>query len=260
MTRAMSAPRWLVGASVIAALSAPTEASAYLIDLNDARVVDPGSIELEIQPIGYYQLLIGEEERQIIAPSLSIYLGIAEGWDLFVFSRGYGLLEPAPDQGAYRIADQMIGMRTMLVRGSYSDAGMEGPSLTLQFGVLIPGIYADDGFGSNIALLFAQSWDALTIHLNAWLTLRRDRFFEGFFSAMIEGPYAWAVRPVFEVWLDVIEGGDPTISALLGAVLPIGEDFALEAGVRMGGWTSWLDLEIRTAFCWRWPGLAAPES
>ncbi len=229
----------------LVALAPATSARAYLIETNDARVADHGSFELELAPIGYYQLVVGDEYRELIAPSMQLYLGIAPGWDLLYLTRGYGRIEGDPTQSAYSLSDQMVAFRTMLVRGRYSDEGHEGPSLTLQTGVLLPGVDAETGFGATIALLFAQQWDAGTLHLNAWVNLTHERLLNLFFTSCIEGPDAWTVRPVVEVWIDLVVDGDPTLSGLLGAVWDVSDDVALQGGVRMGGWEGWLDFEVR---------------
>ena len=65
-------------------------------------------------------------------------------------------------------------------------------------------------------------------------------------AAVIEGPDAWPVVPTIEVWFD-LDDGVPMLSGLVGALIPIGDEFALQGGVRMGGWEGWLDLEVRVS-------------
>ena len=54
----------------------------------------------------------------------------------------------------------------MLREGAYSSDDADGPSLTFQGGLLIPGI-ADDpgspGFGASAALLLSQWWEVGTL-------------------------------------------------------------------------------------------------
>ncbi|MCZ7682333.1 MAG: hypothetical protein M5U28_27495 [Sandaracinaceae bacterium] len=116
----------LVGWLLSLAVALPAPARAYLIDANDARVVDHGTFEAEAQPIGYYQLVLGGEDHTLVAPSMQLYLGIAEGWDLLWLTRGFGVMEPAPGQSAYSIAEQMLAFRAMLRHGAYSDDDAEG--------------------------------------------------------------------------------------------------------------------------------------
>lgn len=235
----------------LAWLALAPPAHAYLIETNDARVADHGTFEIELAPIGYRQLVLGDEVHELIVPSMQIYLGIAPGWDVIYLTRGYAPLDGDPTQSAFALADQMIAFRTMLVRGRYSDEGSyDGPSLTLQTGVLLPGIAAETGFGATIALLFAQQWDAGTLHLNAWVDVTHDRALNVFLTSAMEGPDAWTVRPVVEVWIDLVLDGEPMLSGLIGAVWDVSDDFALQAGVRMGGWEGWLDVEARLSAYW----------
>ena len=114
----------LHGLMALAALLArPTEARAYLIDLNDARVVEHGTMELELQPVGYWQTVMGEEEHYLVAPSAQIYWGFGEGWDLLLLTRGWALLDDVPDQSRYALQEQMIATRTLLVDGGYHAIG-----------------------------------------------------------------------------------------------------------------------------------------
>lgn len=238
--------------AVLAISSAAAPARAYLIDLNDARVVPHGSMELELQPIGYWQTVIGDEDHQIIAPSSQLYWGFAPGWDILWLTRGFALLDDPAGQSPYSIAEQMLAFRAMLVDGAYSSEGeREGPSLTLQAGLLLPGIEAEAGFGATAGLLFAQQWDAGTLHLNVWANFTQARTFELFVSAVIEAPPAWSVRPCVEVWLD-LDDGEPMISGLIGAVGDVSDEVAIQAGVRMGGWEGYLDLEARLSFWFAW--------
>lgn len=254
----MLAPRmWargrLVGWLLSLAVALPAPARAYLIDANDARVVDHGTFEAEAQPIGYYQLVLGGEDHTLVAPSMQLYLGIAEGWDLLWLTRGFGVMEPAPGQSAYSIAEQMLAFRAMLRHGAYSDDDAEGPSVTLQFGVLLPGIEADPGVGANVALLVSQQWDAGSLHFNAWANYTRERTLELFFTTYFEGPYEWRVRPTAELWIDLVVDGEPMVSGLIGAVIDVDpDDFLIEAGVRVGGWEGWADLEVRLSAWWCW--------
>lgn len=238
-------------ALLLLCLAPATSAQAYLIDTNDAMVVEHGSMALELQPIGYLQTLIGDEEHYLVVPSAQLYWGLAEGWDVLYLTRGFGLLDDAMGDSPYAIAEQMIAFRAMLRDGAYSDEEAEGPSVTLQVGVLLPGIEAETGAGASVALLFAQQWDAGTLHLNAWANLTQARTFELFLSAVMEGPPDWSVRPTVEVYFDV-DDGEPYLSGLLGAVGDVTDEFSIQAGARVGGWEDYLELEVRVSSWIEW--------
>ncbi len=61
--------------------------------------------------------MLGGEDHTLVAPSMQLYLGIAEGWDFLWLTRGLGVIEPAPGQSAYSIAEQMLAFRAMLRHG-----------------------------------------------------------------------------------------------------------------------------------------------
>jgi hypothetical protein len=238
-------------------------AQAYLIDANDATVLDTGRMALELQPIGYWQTVVGEPEHYLVAPSLQAYWGFAEHWDVLYLSRGWAVLDDAPDQDPYVLQEQMLALRVMLRDGSYSSGGeLEGPSVTLQVGVLLPDIVAEPRWGSSVALLASQRWDEGTVHLNAWLNLTQASTLDFFGSVVYEGPPSWPARPTFELWIDV-DDGDPTVSGLLGVVADVTDDFLLQGGVRMSGWEGWADLEIRLSSWIEWevcPPAADPDA
>lgn len=234
-----------------ALLAAPSPASAYLIDLNDASVVEHGSMALELQPLGYFQTLIGPEDHELVAPSFQLYWGLAEDWDVLYVARGYGLLDPDPDDNAYSFGEQTVAFRTVLRHGTYSSDDADGPAVVFQGGLLLPGIGADPGFGATAALLVSQEWDEGTLHGNVWVNLTRDAAFELFVTAVYEGPSDWDVRPTFEVYFDLYDG-EPYVSGLAGAVLDVTDAFALQAGVRLGGWEDSLEMEARLSSWIEW--------
>ncbi|MBX3271133.1 MAG: hypothetical protein KF729_12780 [Sandaracinaceae bacterium] len=235
-------------------------ARAYLIDLNDARVTDPGRMEIEFQPAGYYMTLLGEEERYLIAPSMQWSIGLATDWDLLHLTRGYVRLDDA-DEPPYSIQEHFVAVRRMLVNGAYNDDELEGPSLALQIGVYIPGALGPDNFGSSVAILFGWGTDAGSFHANVWLTYTQYETIDVFSTVMYEGPPDWPLRPTAELYLDV-DDGQPYASGLVGALLDITDDFLLQAGVRVGGWEDYADLEIRLSSFIGWdpaPGSRASD-
>ncbi|MCB9594722.1 MAG: hypothetical protein H6719_18525 [Sandaracinaceae bacterium] len=237
-------------------------AHAYLIDLNDARTVAPGTMELELQPLGYGQSLLGEEEHYLIAPSQQYYIGLAQDWDVLYTCRGYVSLDDVPDQSPYVLAEQFVALRRVLVNGSYNDEELSGPSLALQMGAYIPGVEAETGFGASLAVLFAWRGEVGTIHGNVWFNYTQDETFDVFTSVAMEGPPAWPVRPTIEVYVDVNDG-EPYVSGLLGAIGDVSDEFALQAGVRVGGTVDgeeeYADIEIRLSSWIYWEVIPQDE-
>jgi len=233
-------------------------ARAYLIDLNDARAVDPGTVELELQPAGYYQTLLGEEEHYVIAPSAQLYLGLAEGWDVLYVTRGYALLDEPDGEPAYTLREQFIGVRRVLVAGAYNDEDLEGPSLAVQAGAFLPGAGAEPGVGASLALLFAWQTDLGALHANVWFNYTQDETFNSFGSLAVEGPPDWPVRPVAELYVEV-EDDEPFVSGLIGAVADVSDEFAVQGGVRVGAWQDYAELEVRLSTWVYWDAFSAGD-
>ena len=230
---------------------APGTAHAYLVDANDARVAPPGVVEYELQPIGLLHSFT-DQRTYLIAPSLQLYIGLAEEWDMIVLTRGYGAVDGVGTE--YALDDNFVAVRRMLVHGTYSDDGEgdDGPSLTLQVGAFLPPTDAEEAYaGASVALLFAQQWDAGTLHLNLWLNGWSDEV-ELFGSAVMEGPGDWEVRPVVEVWVSHLVDDQLTVSGMAGVVGDVDDALTLEAGVRFGGNDQQQELEVRAAAWWSW--------
>lgn len=248
-------------ASVLLVWLSASPAQAYLIDLNDARAVEPGTMELELQPVGYFQTLLGDQEHYLLAPSAQLYVGLAPGWDLLYLTRGYVGLNGRPDQSSYALAEQLLAVRRVLIEGTYNDEELDGPSLAVQTGAFLPGIDAEEGLGASVALLFAWQTEVGTLHANVWLNYTQDETFNVFTSVAVEGPPAWPVRPTAELFVDV-DDGEPYISGLVGLVGDVSDEFSLQAGVRIGGAEDYADLEVRLSswIYWEVPGVVIDES
>ncbi len=223
---------------------AASPAQAYIIDLNDARTVAPGTMELELQPIGYLQTIVGDEEHYLVAPSFQYYLGLVDGWDAIYTARGYVALDGDPEQVPYSWAEQFVGLRRMLVRGHYDDEDLVGPSLAIQPGMWLPGVDAETGLGASLALLFAWAGEHGTIHANLWLNYSARDTYGTFASVGYEAPVDWPVRLTLEAYLDY-DDGEPYVSGLVGGLVEVSEEFALQAAVRVGGWEDYAELEVR---------------
>ena len=53
-----------------------------------------------------------------------------------------------------------------------------------------------------------------------------------FLDAIIEGPRAWTVRPVLEIYSDSVVNQSQTYSALAGAIWQVRDDLAFDVGLR----------------------------
>ncbi len=213
----------------------PAPARAYLVDANDARTVPEGAGEVEVQPVGYYQYTSGDgdTERYLLAPSVFVYLGLAEDIDLLLLGRGYALLgDDGPD---YAFTDASAALRVMLRHGTYDTEGAtRGPSLALQITALLPGWNDVQGGGLSLALLLSHSWSGLTLHVNAQVDRRHAATLGAFGTIAMEAFLDSPVRPVAELYVDVEQESATTISGMLGVNVDVHDRLSVMGGVRYG--------------------------
>ncbi len=229
------------------------------MDANDAKVISPGTLEFELQPVGYYQVLSEELGHYLVAPSLMGYVGITEDADFIYLTRGFALLDDDPEQVRYRTWENQIAFRFLVVRGRYSTEGAEGPSLVVQPALMVPNFDAEGEIpGFSLAILLAQQWDAGTLHANVWATRTTWQSFELFLAAAMEGPPDWDVRPLVEVTYVYDTEYGHVLSGTAGSYFDIGDDFTWELGARLGGWEEYAEVEVRVSM-WIDAPLAPPS-
>ena len=132
-----------------------TSASAYRpFEGTDADVVRRQSVEIELQPAG---MLREGSQSTFIAPAAVLNIGLVQGWEAVFEGRGQFPLSSS-DEG---VGPSLVGVGAFLKGvsrpGSLQD--QPGPSIATEFGVLLPGINAESGFGASIAGIVSQQWD-----------------------------------------------------------------------------------------------------
>jgi hypothetical protein len=220
--------RWVAGAalSCVALTMLCVPASAYRpFEGTDAAVADLGEVEVELQPAGAAKQ--GAEKR-LIAPDWVVNLGIAQGWELVFQGLGRFPLGPSDERASFAGAGAFL--KHVLREGVLQDKS--GPSVATEFGVLLPGINADDGVGATVSGIVSQRFDWTTVHLNVAATLTRDQHADAFVGAIIEGPSTWKVRPIAEVFYENELGTAQTFSGLVGAIWQINDKVSLDLGFR----------------------------
>ena len=97
------------------------------------------------------------------------------------------------------------------VPGSLQD--QTGPSVATEFGVLLPEVNGDQGYGASLAGIVSQRWNWGTIHFNAAISANTHAENDDVFAGLIiEGPSKWLVRPVAEVFYEEEVNQSHTIS------------------------------------------------
>ncbi len=193
-------------------------------DGTDAAVVDPGKMEVELQPAGR---LRDEAGTSLIAPATRFNYGFTEGWEAVL----EGLIQtPLSPSGPSSLSAAGMFLKGVVRPGTLQ--GKSGPSIATEFGVLLPDSIGPSGYGASLAWIVSQRWDWGTINLNAATAVTREHHGDVFLGVIVEGPAKWAVRPVAEVFYEKEFGQFETISGLVGLIWQLQEDLAVDVGLR----------------------------
>jgi hypothetical protein len=220
-------PNSFASASIIALslLAWAEPAQAYRpFDGTDAAVAKKGEMEIELQPAGR---LRDESGASLIAPATVINYGLTEDWEAVFEGQGQTPLSPP---GPTSLTAAGAFLKHVIVPGSLQDK--TGPSVATEFGVLLPDSTGNSGVGASLAGIVSQRWDWGTIHLNAETALTRDHHGDLFLGAILEGPSAWTVRPVAEVFYENEFGKQETLSGLVGLIYRVRDDLSFDVAVR----------------------------
>ena len=201
-------------------------------DGTDAAVAEPGRIEIELGPARYQQI---GSEGNLFAPDVVFNYGLAERWEVVLQGSLTRTLQA--ESSGIALTGNGLFLKGMLREGSLQEK--TGPSIATEFGFLLPDVSAEapSSTGGAVSLIVSQRWAALTAHLNASVALTRQQQADIAFSAIVEGPNDWTVRPVAELLYEHDYGGAETASALVGAIWRIRDNISLDIGLR-GGWVN----------------------
>lgn len=115
---------------------------------------------------------------------------------------------------------------------------------------LLPTVHGDPGMGAQGALILSQPWQAMTVHLNGQFVWTRAHEPGGFGGLILEGPDAWPVRPVAEIFVEGERGSPTTRSALLGGIWRVRDWLSFDLGVRGARVGGDAVAEIRLGLTW----------
>jgi hypothetical protein len=214
-------------------------------DSTDADVAKAGDLELELGPVG--RLREGSR-RTRVEPALVVNYGLAHDRELVLEGRREVLQDREEGEPRSSIADNGLFVKQVLRRGVLQDAA--GPSVATEFGVLLPSVHGDKGTGLSLAGIASQRTDALALHLNAALQWTREHEPGAFLGAILEGPHAWAVRPVAEVFGEQASGTPRTTSGLVGAIWRVREGLSFDIGLRRAHSAGETVRELRIGLTW----------
>ena len=231
-------------ALLIAMFAAP--AIAYRpFDSTDADVAARGEFELELGPVGR---LNEGADKFLVAPAVVANIGLPLRSELVFEGQRQVALTPASGEPSSSIVDTGLFVKTVLREGALQDAS--GPSVAAEYGVLLPEVRGESGTGISVAGIASQRWQEGTLHLNAALAWNREHEPDLFLGAILEGPYAWPVRPVAEIFGEQASGGPRTTSALAGAIWRVRDDLTLDIGLRYAHAGDEPIREVRLGLTW----------
>jgi hypothetical protein len=104
--------------------------------------------------------------------------------------------------------------------------------------------------GATAILIVSQRWTAATLHVNGAATLTRAGNFDLFGGVILEGPNAWVVRPVVEVFVDREFGGALALSGLAGVICRARDGLSFDAAVRGAMVDDMPVVEVRAGLTW----------
>ncbi|HZR69421.1 MAG TPA: hypothetical protein VFB01_10280 [Burkholderiales bacterium] len=227
-------------------LCAPAAALAYRpFDSTDADVAKAGDLELELGPVG--RLREGSS-RIRVQPAVVANYGLTRERELVLEGRREILRDGDPDEPRSSIRDNALSLKQVLRRGVLQDA--PGPSVATELGLLLPDVHGEKGTGASIAGIVSQRTEAVTAHWNAALEWTRAHEPGAFLGVILEGPHAWALRPVAEAFGEQASGAPRTTSALVGAIWRVREDLSFDIGVRRAHGGGETVRELRIGLTW----------
>lgn len=235
--------RWhFVLALCAAALLSPRPAHAFRpFDGTDASIAPPHLFELEMGPMGYAR---AGEERVLVLPAVTFNYGTGAAWEFVLEGQRVMLMDGTQ---APRFEDLTFATKTVLRKGVLQEG--EGPSIATEEAIHFPST-DQQGAGFSASLIVSHDVSKAMVHLNAEFARTRAQEFGQFYSAIVEGPESWPVRPVAELTWER-EGESTAESGILGGIIwQTRQGMALDLGLR----TATADehsVEVRTGFTWK---------
>jgi hypothetical protein len=221
-------PPLLLGTAIVGITMAVWSGTSFAyrpFDGTDAAIADPREVEIELQPAG---VLRADSQTNLIAPFMIFNYGFAKNWELVLQGQGQFPLSNS-DESASLVGVGAF-LKHVLREGSLQEAS--GPSVAVEFGPLLPGVNADEGFGASFGAIVSQRWDWGTVHANVATELTRDHHTDVFIGGIIEGPAKWKVRPVAEIFYEEEIGQTRTVSGLIGAIWQVNDKLSFDVGFR----------------------------
>jgi len=244
---APAVPRALLLVLLIAAC--PRAAMAFRpFDSTDAAVAAPREFEIEVGPLGY---LAEDGSQSLVAPEIRLNWGFAPRSEVVLEGRNFVPRDRAPGEPRDRIEETGLSLKSVLRPGQLQ--GGSGPSVATEVGLLLPTLHGEPGAGASAAAIVSRRVRAATLHLNAVAELTRSHRPGLIGGAILEGPYAWRVRPAAEIEIQGERDGPTQRSALAGAIWAAREGLAFDLAYRIAREGERTTREVRAGLTWGFP-------
>jgi hypothetical protein len=125
--------------------------------------------------------------------------------------------------------------------------------VAVEAGALLPTVPVAGGAGVALTAIASQRWPALTVHLDAEGDYTRDGTFAFIGGFILEGPDAWAVRPVGEFLFSHEASLPVTVSGLAGAIWRVTPHLSFDAAGRLADQEGEREIELRAGLTWSFP-------
>ena len=214
-------------------------------DGTDADVAKAGELEIELGPL---QWLRESGKRFLQAPALVANFGLSHEHELVIEGRHEIALDREAGEPRSALVDNGAFIKQVLRPGVLQDE--PGVSIATEYGLLLPEVNGVHGTGVSVAGIVSQRWLAATIHLNAQFARTREHEPDVFLGTILEGPIAWRVRPVAELFTERPRGGPRIDSLLLGAIWGLRDGLSFDAGLRSARVGDEAVHELRLGLTW----------
>lgn len=215
-------------AAIALFVSAP--AFAYRpFDGTDAAVTERGQLEIEFGPLGF---LREGADKFLVAPAIIANYGFAQDMEVVLEGRNHYLLSGAGGGPRLRLLDNALSLKTVVRPGDLQE--QHGFSVATEISVLLPTVNDEPGIGAQAAIIVSRELANIVVHINGGIAYNRAHNVDLIGSVILEGPFRWTVRPVFELFSEDDLAGPFAITALVGAIWRESAALAFDAGIRVG--------------------------
>lgn len=229
--------------ALLALAVAPAALAYRPFDNTDAAVAGPGSLELELGPVGF----VDSGGRVDYAPRFVANYGFAPAMEL-VLEGVHHLAVGRVAGPRFSLSGLQLSLKRVLRAGVLQEG--PGPSVAGECGVLLPGIHDEERFGAACSAIVSAAAGPLLLHLNGNLALERTGNLAVEPALIAEGPQEWRVRPVAEALWSHEWGGGNAATLLAGAIWRIRDQLSVDAALRAGRSEGASLLEARGGFTW----------